>query len=112
MNQDKATASVSVLLSVFGSSSVLAADVSDRNDDEPFRALVTHAAETVHLRTYLLDRSDTTGNDPGAWAGGSWLGYETDWIDGFHKLGAVEYTSQRLWAPATGLSAQPPYKPP
>lgn len=76
-----------------------AADVPVITENELYRALIGDAEATVHFRTYLLDRSDTTGNDPGAWAGGGWLGYESDWIGGLLKLGAVGYTSQPIWAP-------------
>jgi hypothetical protein len=76
-----------------------AADVTDATHGDPYRAIFDDATLTLHLRTYLLDRTDTSSSDPAAWAGGGWLGYESDWIGGFLKLGAVGYTSLPIWAP-------------
>ena len=77
----------------------LAADVAEPAQDELYRALVGDATLTLHLRSYLLDRTDTSGNDPAAWAAGGWIGYESDWIGDILKVGAVGYTSLPLWAP-------------
>jgi len=81
------------------SSVAYAADMVEPAHGELYRAIIEDATATVHLRTYLLDRTDTTGNDPAAWAGGGWLGYETDWIGDVVKFGAVGYGSLGLWAP-------------
>ena len=64
------------------------------------RAFFEDATFTFHLRSYLLDRFDSaSATDPGAWALGGWLGYETDWLSDVLKFGIVGYTSQPLWAP-------------
>lgn len=63
------------------------------------RAFFDDATFTFHLRSYLLDRYDDPGTDPGAWALGGWIGYETGWIADALKVGVVGYTSQPLWAP-------------
>ena len=62
-------------------------------------ALIDDATFTFHVRNYLLDRYDTAGSDPAAWALGGWLGYESGWLGDILKIGAVGYTSQPLWAP-------------
>jgi hypothetical protein len=79
--------------------SSLAADTLEPEQGELYRALFADASVTLHLRSYLLDRTDTTGSDPAAWAGGGWIGYESDWIGDVLKVGAVGYTSLPLWAP-------------
>ncbi|MFN4143868.1 OprD family outer membrane porin [Aestuariivirga sp.] len=77
----------------------LAADVAPPAVNEFQRAFFDDATFTFHLRNYLLDRYDSTGNDPAAWALGGWLGYETGWLGEILKFGVVGYTSQPLWAP-------------
>jgi len=71
------------------------------------RALVRDSAVTVHLRSYYLDRTNSVAPENEAWAGGGWLGYESGWIAGLLRVGAVGYTSQPLYAPderdGTGL---------
>ncbi|MFM8745507.1 MAG: OprD family outer membrane porin [Aestuariivirga sp.] len=62
-------------------------------------ALFDDAALTLHLRSYLFDRSNNEGDDPAAWATGGWVGYQTGWIGDMLRFGAVAYTSQPLWAP-------------
>ena len=74
------------------------ADLRDQQS-ELYRAIFSDATMTLHLRSYLLDRTDTTGSDPAAWASGGWIGYESDWIGDVLKVGAVGYTSLPLWAP-------------
>ena len=76
-----------------------AADVPAAEPGEFYRAIFSDATMTLHLRSYWLDRNDTTGSDPAAWAGGGWIGYESDWIGDVLKIGAVGYTSLPLWAP-------------
>ena len=76
-----------------------AADTVAEQQSELYRALFSDATMTLHLRSYLLDRTDTTGSDPAAWASGGWIGDELDWIGDVLKLGAVGYTSLPLWAP-------------
>jgi hypothetical protein len=63
------------------------------------RAFVDEAATTVHFRTYYLDRDKPDGSRSSAWAAGGWLGYESGWLGGWFRLGAVGYTSQPVWAP-------------
>jgi hypothetical protein len=63
------------------------------------QAMFNNATLTFHVRSYLFDRDNTAGSDPAALAAGGWIGYETDWLSGFLKLGAVGYTSQPFWAP-------------
>ena len=76
-----------------------AADTVAEQQSELYRAIFSDATMTLHLRSYLLDRTDTTGSDPAAWASGGWIGYELDWIGDILKFGAVGYTSLPLWAP-------------
>lgn len=80
-----------------------AADVASQPEpvNEWQRALFDDATFTFHVRSYVLDRYDTgtKGSDPGAWALGGWLGYETGWLFDALKFGVVGYTSQPLWAP-------------
>lgn len=81
--------------------STIAADVPPSTEpvNEFQRAFFDDATLTLHLRSYLLDRDNTAGTDPAAWAAGGWIGYETDWISDVMKFGLVGYTSQPLWAP-------------
>jgi hypothetical protein len=85
----------------FHPSGASAADVSTPPQavSEIQRALFDDATFTVHFRSYLLDRYDSAGSDPAAWALGGWLGYETDWLSDALKFGLVGYTSQPAWAP-------------
>jgi hypothetical protein len=82
-----------------------AADLAPEPVSEFQRAFFDDASFTLHVRSYLLDRYDgdsTNGvgaNDPGAWALGGWVGYETGWIGDVLRFGAVGYTSQPMWAP-------------
>jgi hypothetical protein len=77
----------------------LAADLAAEQQSEFYRAMISDAMMTLHLRTYLLDRTDTSSSDPAAWAGGGWIGYESDWIGATVKVGVVGYTSLELWGP-------------
>lgn len=79
--------------------SAAGADLEVQPASEFERALYDDATFTFHLRSYLLDRYDSAGGDPAAWAVGGWLGYQTDWIGDVLQLGAVGYTSLPLWAP-------------
>lgn len=63
------------------------------------RAFFDDATFTLHVRSYLFDRYNGNGTDPGASALGGWVGYETGWIGDFLRFGAVGYTSQPLWGP-------------
>lgn len=76
-----------------------AADVAPEPVNEFQRAFYDDATFTFHLRSYLLDRYDTNGSDPAAWAVGGWLGYQTGWIGDVLQFGAVGYASLPLWAP-------------
>lgn len=76
-----------------------AADVGPEPVSDFQRAFFDEATFTLHLRSYLLDRYDDAGSDPGAWALGGWAGYETGWLGDVLRLGVVGYTSQPLWAP-------------
>lgn len=77
----------------------LAADIPVEPVSKFERAFWDDATFTLHLRSYLLDRYDDPGSDPGAWALGGWAGYQTGWIGDTLQLGVVGYTSQPLWAP-------------
>jgi hypothetical protein len=90
-------ASVLAIGAVSGPS--LAADITQPPEDELYQALFADATFTLHARSYLLDRTDSSGSDPAAWAVGGWAGYESGWIGDVVKLGAVEYTSLPMWAP-------------
>ena len=80
--------------------SVLAVDVAPEPVNEFQRAMFDDATFTFHVRNYLFDRYDSSGDsDPAAYALGGWLGYESDWLGDILKLGVVGYTSQPLWAP-------------
>ncbi|MFI5000648.1 MAG: OprD family outer membrane porin [Reyranellales bacterium] len=57
------------------------------------------AVATIHIRSFFLDRTNPQPPNNAAWAGGGWLGYESGWLFGVLKAGAVGYTSQPLWAP-------------
>lgn len=76
------------------------ADAVQPVQDELYNALINDATFTVHGRTYLFDRTDTSGRDPAALATGGWIGYRSDWIADTLRFGAVGYTSQPLWAPS------------
>lgn len=54
---------------------------------------------TLHLRSYYFDRLNPGDVQNAAWAIGGWAGYKTGWIADALQLGAVGYTSQRLWGP-------------
>ena len=81
------------------SSASSAADLSPLEVDPVRAAFFDDATFTLHVRSYLFDRSNNEGDDPAAWAIGGWLGYQTGWIGDILQLGAVAYTSQPLWAP-------------
>ena len=92
---------IGTVAAVLMQGAALAADVVPAPEpvSEFQRAFFDDATLTLHLRSYLLDRDNTAGSDPAAWAGGGWIGYETDWISDVMKFGLVGYTSQPLWAP-------------
>jgi hypothetical protein len=54
----------------------------------------------LQLRTYYFDQDSLTGVPSRAWALGGWAGLRTPWIGEAVQLGAVGYTSQRLYGPA------------
>ena len=76
-----------------------AADLAPVEPDPIQAAFFDDATFTLHLRSYLFDRSNNEGDNPAAWAIGGWAGYQTGWIGDILQLGAVAYTSQPLWAP-------------
>ena len=88
---------LTVVLPVYGAK---AADIAPEPVSEFQRAFYDDATFTLHLRSYPLDRYDSAGTDPAAWAAGGWLGYQTDWIGDVLQFGAVGYTSLPVWAPA------------
>jgi len=53
----------------------------------------------LQLRTYYFDQDSLTGVPSRAWALGGWAGLRTPWIGESVQLGAVGYTSQRLYGP-------------
>lgn len=53
----------------------------------------------LQLRTYYFDQQSLTGVPSTAWALGGWAGLRTPWIGEAVQLGAVGYTSQRLYGP-------------
>lgn len=70
-------------------------------------AFFDDATFTLHARSYLFDEEEDPGSsDPAAWAAGGWLGYQTGWIGDVLQFGAVGYTSQPLWAPASRPGSQ------
>lgn len=77
---------------------VTAAQVAEP-PSEAKRFFVDDASVTVHFRTYYLDRDRPVPPDSAAWAAGGWLGYESGWLADIFRIGAVGYTSQRVWAP-------------
>lgn len=91
------SAAVALLLQMSASK---AADIAPEPVSEFRRAFYEDATFTFHLRSYLLDRYDSAGTDPAAWAAGGWLGYQTGWIGDVLQFGAVGYTSLPVWAPA------------
>jgi hypothetical protein len=96
---------LAILLGSIPTAPCLAADVLESEQSELYRAIFSDAVLTVHFRNYLLDRTDTSGSDPAAWAIGGWVGYESDWISDVLKFGAVGYTSLPLWAPEDRVDA-------
>ncbi|HMN76441.1 MAG TPA: OprD family outer membrane porin [Burkholderiaceae bacterium] len=53
----------------------------------------------LQLRTYYFDQQSLSGVPSTAWALGGWAGLRTPWIGEAVQLGAVGYTSQRLYGP-------------
>lgn len=53
----------------------------------------------LHLRSYYFDQDSLTGQRSTAWALGGWAGLRTPWWGDVVQLGAVGYTSQRLYGP-------------
>jgi hypothetical protein len=76
-----------------------AADLAPVAPDPIRAAFFDDATFTLHVRSYLFDRTNNPGDDPAAWAIGGWVGYQTGWIGDILQFGAVAYTSQPLWAP-------------
>ena len=60
------------------------------------RFMYDDATITVHLRSYYLDRTNTSPPNNVGWAGGGWVGYETGWLFDSVRLGIVGYTSLPL----------------
>jgi hypothetical protein len=53
----------------------------------------------AHLRTYFFDAESASGSQSEAWALGGWAGLTTGWMGDIVQIGAVGYTSQRLYGP-------------
>jgi hypothetical protein len=54
----------------------------------------------LHVRTYYFDSDSLTGSETAAWALGGWAGLTTGFLGDVFQVGAVGYTSQRLYGPA------------
>jgi hypothetical protein len=54
----------------------------------------------VHLRTYYWDGQSTADAQSKAWAIGRWAGFYTRWYGDILQLGALGYTSQKLYGPS------------
>ena len=65
------------------------------------RFLHDDAEALVHIRSFFRDRSNPAPPNNVAWAGGGWVGLRTGWLADTFQAGAVGYTTQPLWAPAT-----------
>ncbi len=63
------------------------------------RFLYDEASAVIQLRSYYRERDRPAPTNWAAWATGGWIGYETGWLFGAFRLGAVGYTSQPMWAP-------------
>jgi hypothetical protein len=78
-------------------------------------AFVRDSEWDLHFRTYYFDRLNPGDVTNAAWAAGGWIGYRSGWVADLLRVGAVGYTSQRLWGPldkdGSGLLApeQEPY---
>jgi hypothetical protein len=75
--------------------------LADDFGNELKRFLYDDATATLHFRSYYLDRTNPQPPNQAAWAGGGWVGYQTGWLYDILRAGAVEYTSQPLWAPTS-----------
>ncbi len=53
----------------------------------------------LHLRSYYLDRNNLGNSKSEAWAAGGRLAYESGWWKERLQIGAVGYTSQKLYGP-------------
>ncbi len=53
----------------------------------------------LKLRSYYLGRNNVGNSKNEAWAAGGWLSYESGWWKNRLQIGAVGYTSQRLYGP-------------
>jgi hypothetical protein len=102
----RASTLVALLLSLgFAGASPAAADSLD---SELRRFLHDEASAVVHLRSYLLDRSDTTPPKQAAIATGGWIGVQSGWLYDTLQLGAVGYTTQPIWGPQDTAARRPP----
>lgn len=75
--------------------------LADDFGNELKRFLYDDATAALHFRSFYLDRTNPQPPNQAAWAGGGWVGYQTGWLYDALRAGAVEYTSQPLWAPAS-----------
>lgn len=64
------------------------------------------AVAMVHLRSFYFDRTNPMPPNNAAWAGGGWVGYQSGWLYDTLQVGAIGYTTQPLWAPATTSGSQ------
>jgi hypothetical protein len=55
---------------------------------------------TLQIRTYYLDRTQPSGTENEAWAGGGWLGYRSGWLLDTLAVGATVYGVGPLYAPS------------
>lgn len=84
---------------VFASVGAAAPARAEEIGDALRRFLYDDASAVIHLRSYYRERDRPQPTNLAAWAVGGWIGYETGWLFGAFRMGAVGYTSQPLWAP-------------
>lgn len=63
------------------------------------RFLYDDATAVLHFRSFFLNRVNPQPPNQAAWVAGGWIGYQSGWLFDTFRVGAVEYTSQPLWAP-------------
>ena len=68
---------------------------------EKLPAFIRDTDLNLHFRTFYFDRINPDDSVNEAWAIGGWLEYRSGWLWDTFAMGAVGYTSQPLYAPAT-----------
>ena len=66
---------------------------------EKLPAFIRDTDLNLHFRTFYFDRINPDDSVNEAWAIGGWLEYRSGWLWDMFAMGAVGYTSQRLYAP-------------